>query len=608
MNPRKDFVTGLALILLLASVACVKHGKPPLALEECDPAGYIACLQAASFVSLPIADSNLFLTYSSRWTPGVPKEPDWDARWLGLGGWSINVVQRYDKATGLLIGGDGSWRLVEAVKLPSGEMALPSFDGSVAYVFDSAGRHIRTVDGRLGTDLIRISYDSAGRLLSVEGSGNGQPLRISVQRDSRGVARALSGIDGGTTTLGIDDSGHLASVSDPAGNATRIAWNAAGLVESLTDPIEAVTRFTYDESHRLATTTDPDGVAQTFETKSSADSFEVRVSTKLGRHWSYRAETAGGGIRRTFTSPDGATSSETVDSNGVRKIELSDGTLFQIGAAPDPVWRMAAPELTPLIQTRSDGVTSRREVKYDLQPQHGIPYVLSGALTTIINGQSWTQHFDPTQRTADLVDPMGRRTVLQYDERGRLLNYSAPGIAPVRYAYSSEGRRVSTTIGVGQLAQATRYSYDPNTSAIITTLPDGSTETTKFENGGRETIVSSNEGSSVTSYDAAGRVVQIQPPGGLAFTLGKSPAGRPTAFIPPMVGSDGSAETSSYDVDGEVTNISGLGTRVVNIFYDSAGKPTNWTFDQGKRTVSYDPRSGLMSEANDPSGIQTTYS
>lgn len=191
MTRRKHLVTEFALVLVLASVACVKHGAPPLALEECDPAGYIPCMQAATFVSLPITDSNLFLTYSSR-TPGISGQPGWDARSLGLGGWSIDVVQRYDKASGLLISGDGSWRLTDGVKLPSGEIAVPSFDGSVAYVFDSAGRHIRTVDGRLGTDLIRISYDPAGNLAALDGSANGQPVHISVKRDSRGVARALA--------------------------------------------------------------------------------------------------------------------------------------------------------------------------------------------------------------------------------------------------------------------------------------------------------------------------------------------------------------------------------------------------------------------------------
>ena len=608
MTRRKHLVTGFALVLVLASVACHKHGPPPLALEECDPAGYIPCMQAEKFVSLPITDSNLFLTYSSRWTPGVSGQPGWDARSLGLGGWSIIAIQRYDKASRLLISGDGSWSLTDGVKFASGEIAVPSFDGAIAYVFDSAGRHIRTVDGHLGTDLIRISYDSAGNLAGLDGSANGQPVHISVQRDSRGVARALSGIDGGTTTLGIDDSGRLASLTDPAGNATRITWNDAGQVESLTDPTDAVTRFTYDDSHRLATTTDPDAVVQAFETKASADSLEIRASTKLGRPWSYRAEATGNGIRRTFTARDGTTTSETTDSNGAREIELADGTRFHIGAAPNPVWHMSAPNLTPVVQTRTDGVTSRREIKYNLQPQRGLPYLSAGSITTVINGQPWTQNFDPAQRTADLVDPMGRRTVLEYDERGRLLSYSIPAVPLVSYTYNAEGRRESVTVGSGKLARTTRYNYDASTGQITRTRPDGVVEKTAVDRAGRMVGKSAGDGSTtVVGYDAAGRVSQVQPPGGLNFTLGMSAAGRPTAFVPPMVEGDASIETSLYDKDGQLSAISGLGNRAIAYSYDSAERVTSSTFDQGKRTFSYDARSGLFTQASDPSGVNISY-
>ena len=594
-------------MLLLASVACVKHGPPPLALEECDPAGYISCMQAATFVALPVTDSNLFLTYSSRWAPGVSGQPRWDACSLGLGGWSIDIVQRYDEASRLLIGGDGSWRLADGVKLASGELAVPSFDGSVAYIFDSAGRHVRTVDGHLGTDLIRISYDSVGNLAGLDGSANGQPVHISVQRDSRGVARALSGIDGGTTTLGIDDEGRLTRVTDPAGYTARITWSRTGLVESLTDPTDAVTRFAYDESHRPASTTDPDSVVQTFETKASAKSFEIRASTTLGRHWSYRAEVTQGGIQRTFTARDGTTSSETVDSNGAREIELADGTRVHIGALPNPMWRMAAPILTPVVQTRADGVTSRRDIKYNLQPQHGLPYLLAGSITTAINGQPWIQNFDPAKRTATLTDPTGRVLKIGYDERGRLGVYSAPALAPVTYAYNSDGRITIESVGTGKLARTTRYSYDPNTGEVAATLPDGTTQKTKYDKAGR-VVGASDDGSTVVArYDAAGRVVHIQPPGGLNFTLGNSPAGRSTAFIPPMVESEGSAETSSYDADGQLTTISGLSSSAINISYDSTGRPSSWIFDQGKRTAVYQAHLGLMSEASDPSGVKISY-
>ena len=136
-------------LAISALLGCQRYRQPALALEECDPAGYIPCLQQVAFLSIPIVDSNLSLTYSSRWTPAKPGQPAWDATSLGLGGWSINLLQRYDAANKILISGDGTWRLADSVALPNGERAVPSFDGTLAYIFDSAGHHLRTVDGRL---------------------------------------------------------------------------------------------------------------------------------------------------------------------------------------------------------------------------------------------------------------------------------------------------------------------------------------------------------------------------------------------------------------------------------------------------------------------------
>jgi RHS repeat-associated protein len=269
---------------------------------------------------------------------------------------------------------------------------------------------------------------------------------------------------------------------------------------------------------------------------------------------------------------------------------------------------MTSPILTPIVETRPDGVTSRREIKYNQQAQRSLPYVLAGSVITIINGQPWTQHFDPAQRTADIVDPSGRRSVLQYDERGRLLSYSAPGRAPVSYAYNGEGRRKSVTIGTDKLARTTRYTYDASTGLIITTRPDGVSEKRVVDNAGRTAISSMGDGSTIVfGYDSAGRVNQVQPPGGLNFTLGMSGAGRPTAFVPPVVQGDASIETSSYDKDGQLTAISGLGNRAIAYSYDSAGRLTSSTFDQGKRTFSYDARSGLVTQVSDPSGVNVSY-
>jgi YD repeat-containing protein len=561
-----------------------------------------------AFLSVPITDTNAFLTYSSRWVNRGTSQAGWDANALGLGGWSLNLVQRYDLKNKILIAGDGTWRQTSAVQLPSGELAVPSYDGAMAFIFDSAGRHIRTVDGRLGTELVKVMYDSAGRILQVDGSANGQPVHVLMQRDTKGAPKALLGIDGGMTALALDNAGHLIGITNPAGETTRIAWNSAGLVESETDSGGGVQQFTYDSLGLLASATDADGVTQRYDRKVSGDSLEVRILTALGRQWTYRAESVKGGIRRTFIRPDGTEDRQTSDAHGNRILELADGTIWNIGTVANPVWSMASPILTPIVETRPGGISSSREIRYSLESRHGLPYRLTGSVTTTINGHAWTQHFDPDQRLADLLDPTGRRSLLQYDESGRPLSYSAPGMAPVSYTYNGEGRRTSVNIGTGKLARTTRYAHDASTGQITKTRPDNVIETSVVDRAGRLVTASAGDGSTtVVGHDAAGRVNRIQPPAGLNFTLGTSPAGRYTAFAPPMVDGDGSIETSLYDKDGQISAISGLGNRSVSYEYDSAGRVSSATFGQGKRTFSYDPHSGLIKQASDPSGVNTSY-
>jgi RHS repeat-associated protein len=598
----------IALVLLLSCVACHKRSVPPLTLEECDPAGYIGCIQPDAFLSIPIVDTNLSLTYSSRWVGRGQGQPAWDAQSLGLGGWSINLVQRYDRANRILISGDGTWRVVDANKLPSGELVVPSYDGSVAFVFDSAGRHVRTVDGHLGTELLKVTYDPSGHLASVDGHAHGLPVHLTVRRDPKGSPRGLIGTDGASTALKTDDKQHLTLIVDPASAETKISWNETGLVESETDPGGGIQHFTYDSSGQLASATDADDVTQKYERKTSSDNLEIHISTTMGRQWTYRVESTREGLRRTFTNPDGTQTVQTTDTRGNRVLQLADGTGWTIGTLASPVWGISSPALTPIVETRPDGVSSRRETKYDLHSQGGLPYVIAGSITTVINGACWTQHFDPAQRTDDLVDPVGRRTLSRYDEHGRLLSHIAPGIAPVSYAYNAQGRVESETLGSGTSAHTVRYSYDSTTGQIITRRPDGVVENASVDRAGRIVSLSAGDGATALfDYDASGRLTQVQPPGGVRFTIGASPSGRITGFAPPIVKDDASVEIRSYDRDGLLTTISGLGRRAVSYGYNSAGKVTSTTFDQGKRTSSYDPASGWRSQATDPSGVETHY-
>ncbi len=594
----------VAAVILLARQSSSDASGGSLALAACDAAGLVPCDQQSAVVTIPIPDSGLSLTYSSQWAPGRTDRPDWNAGSLGLGGFAINVLQRYDARVGVLIGGDGSWRLASETSAAPGQKAVPSFDGSLAYVFDGAGRHVRTVDGHLGETLLTIRYNSAGRVAEVDGTVSGSPAHLTVQRDSHGTPQAVIGIDGATTQLVVDSTGHLVQVSEPGG-AIHLTWTAGGLVTSETDAMGAVTRFAYDNAGRLIREIDPDGVTQTLRWSSTANGIEVRVSPAASGTATYRAERIGNDIVRTYIDPSGATTTETYGSDGSRSLRTPGGTTDLIGAVASPVWGMAAPLLTPEVETRPGGVVSRTEVTQSLQKDAVLPYSLNGSVTTTVNGARWVQTFDPGGRSVTLVDPAGRRSVDTYDQSGRLLSSTAPQTAATQYSYDGHGRVVGVTIGSGASAQTTHYSYDPSTGSITTTLPDGHNVVTTVDTNGNPSSVTEPDGSTtVDTYDADGRLIQVQPPDSRAFTLGSSPAGKSTAFMPPAVGTDTSVQMSSYGSDGNVTAISG--PRSIQYSYDSAGRVVEIAFDQGRSTAAYNT-ADLLSRDTDPSGIVTAY-
>ena len=584
----------------------VAHGPAPI--DACDPAGFIGCDQQAAFLSIPIVDSGLALTWSSQWSPGRTDRAGWDAIALGLGGWSVDVLDRYRPADRTLIAGDGSWRFVDPLKLAAGGTAVPSFDGTLADVFDAAGRHVQTVDGFLGLPLLTIAYDAAGRLSSVRGTVRGSPVHLEVERATDGTPQALAGIDGARTLLGLDGDGKLAAVTDPGGSSTRIRWAPGGLVTGETDALGGVTRFTYDQDGRLVASSDADGVTVQRARSETADGVEIRATTALGRTTTYEAESVAGGIRRTLTAPDGTATTETTATDGTRTLTLPDGTTRTIGSIASAGWGMAAPLLTPDATRRSDGVTSTTTVAQQLSQVGGVPYALSGTVTTTRNGAATVESFDPTARTATTVDPAGRRTLVTFDPNGRMVSDAVAGQATVAATYDATGRQTSITVGTGATARTTRFAYDPSTGTETATRPDGTTLTVGVDAQGNSVTSAAADGSTaVTVFDALGRPVVVQAAGGLGDTLGYSAAGRPTGFLPPSVPGDASAATTTYDADGLTSTVSGPGPNEVAVSYDAAGHVSGWTGSTGQSTLAWDARTGQESSASDPDGISVAY-
>jgi RHS repeat-associated protein len=579
-----------------------------LALEACDLTGYVPCQHQAVLLSQPVAGTGVALTYSSEWAPGRKDRTGWDAAGLGLGGWALDVLQRYDPTAGVLLSGDGSWRLAKGIVLPSGERAIPTYDGLQAYVFDAAGRHVRTVDALLGTTLVTFAYDTAGRLSGADGSLGGTPIHLIIERATDGTPSNLVGAGGAKTSLLLGD-GNLEWIRDPAGRATGMSVQGGGLVNILYDATGGVTSYGYDDAGRLASTTDPDGVVVTYARTATAESVEVRSTTALGRVSTYRSERSATGRVQAYAAPDGTRTTVATDATGQFAVALPDGTKIALGAQPDPRWGMDVPVPTPVDETRPDGVTRHTTTAIAVTAAPGDPLAVNAwSLTTDVAGSRWLEQADPVSRTITWSDPAGRATAQTYDTRGRLVSQTAPGQEDLALTYDDNGRIATHTSGSGATAATTTYTY--GTDGILDiTGPDGVVEHVTVDSVGRVVRLTAADGSAVlTTYDGIGRLVRIAPAGQPSTTIGLSPAGRQTGFLPPTVGNDGSYETRSYDLDGNAAAITGPGDRSVSVAYDQAGRVSGWQFDQGAATTAYDPTTGLRTGNTAPGGVGTSIS
>ena len=207
--------------------------------EDCEDFDFIPCPRQVARLSVPLAGSSFSLTYTSDRVPGRTITPSLPAAPIGLGGWSLDVLDGYDTSAGILVLGTGERRAAAASAVTVGgaaALAVPSADSLDVFVFDAQGRHLRTYDAITGALAYGFAWDAAG-LASVTEPG-GRVTRI--RRDASGQPIEIVSARGYRTRLGTS-GGWLAAVADPAGSITHIAASADGLVSALSDPTGAST-------------------------------------------------------------------------------------------------------------------------------------------------------------------------------------------------------------------------------------------------------------------------------------------------------------------------------------------------------------------------------
>lgn len=498
-----------------------------------------------------------------------------------LAGWSPNVHFAYDTVKGILYTGDGRRRIVRVQA--GSEIRIPSEDGTVLYVFDGKGRHLRTLDSFTGAVHYRFAYDNAGGLTRIE-DGSGNSTRI--ERDAKGTPAAIVAQGGQRILLSATPDGYLAGVTNPAGETTRLNYSKDGLLTSLTDPKGQVHRFTYSSKGNLLKDENPGGGHWALERKKSGGSFNIALKSALGRTYTYGVEhLPAGGERRVNAGSGGAAIQVEKNKEGNDKVIYPDGAVSSSEFRPDPRWGTLVPLLKSFSLFTPSGlrlsISADRKVSL-AQPGNPLSLrTLSDAVT--INGRQYMSSFDVSKRELVKTTPAGRQIITTLDDYGRVRRREISGFLPVNFAYDDKGRLSSITQGAGDEQRVTAFSYDEE--GRLTAAADRLKRVTRFEydRAGRVSTQIFADGREVRfGYDANGNLTAVTPPGRPVHNFEYTPVDLRQSYLPPSVGAGGKDTRYTYDRDKRLTRVTWPDGKNVGIDYDKAGHVSLLTIPQGK--------------------------
>ena len=312
-------------------------------------------------------------------------------------------------------------------RLSLDERVVPSGDGSELYVFDAAGRHLRTVDAVTGRRLWTFAWDASG--LSSVTDADSNVTRVT--RDAQGRATALTAQDGQVTKLTLDAEGRAVSVEDSESRKVGLAYAPSGLLSSWTDANGNASTFEFDADGKLLSDTNARGAKKTLARQlANIGAVSVLFTDADGRATVYDTEANRfNGRRLTATLPD-----------GTKQVRMFDG----------PVRRTVAPDGTEttatLLSDERFGLASQVPARFAVKTPSGLESVstLKRTVTTsptdildvktwrdeaTVNGRTWVEEFNAATRTVTTTSPMGRTASVLFDANWRPVEWRSAGPA-----------------------------------------------------------------------------------------------------------------------------------------------------------------------------------
>ena len=384
------------------------------------------------------------------------------------------------------------------------------------------------------------------------------------------------------------------------GLTTRYETDARGDVTSVTDPRGSTHTRVYNELGWVVEETSAEGslgyrTSRLYDAAGNAT--EIRRSSGLGGEMLATRKTFGLlgevlTIARELTP--GASSS------GVLTTSLAYDANFNVTRTVDAAGRVTttAYDARNLVTSRTVGAETPEAVT------ESFAHDAAGRVTTRTDGRGndWTQEHDGYGRIAASVDPLGRRTELDYDDRGnpvevRTLASDGTLLARATTVYDALDRPTARTRWL--------WTSDPATATAVTT-------TTAYDASGRVASVTDPLGRTRSfTYDVAGRQVGEEDPLGNRIDQTLDAAGLPVETtlteVLPGGGTTTTSVTRRFDELGRlVATTDPLGNTTERVL-DAQGNPRLVIDPEGHSTERVYDGAGRLLSVTGPEGIRVEY-
>ena len=519
---------------------------------------------------------------------------------LGLSGWSMDINHFYDSVGRVLYLGDGRRQsdiIVDpSVKISNDgddsdtEFIIAAADANELYVFDSIGRHLRTIHALTAGVLYHFRYDADGRLIEIK-DGDGNITRIEHQTTE--TSSEIVGPYGQRTMLNHNNDNYLASITNASGESVQFSYSKDGLLERLIDANGNSYGFTYDGSGRLVQRKDPTGAVTRLASKRDRDSSLVALISPLGRESTYLVERLPTGEERRVNKCCGGAEIVELRHENARTLHDPDGTVVKMANLSGADAQAHLP-LSADITVATPGalvwkIGLNRSAKL---PSHGpLATAHSFSESINVNGRLYSTFYDDNLQTFTHATPAGRHSTMAIDRSGKIVKLEVTGFPPINFAYDLEGRLVNITQGDDPDARTVMFQY--TREGYVATIVDsiGRQFGFSYDADGRVVRHTLPDGRVVQiTYDACGNLASFTPPGRSAHTFGYTPLNLLSLYNPPNLKSGNQQTLYEYDADGQLNRIRRPDGKDIQLGYDSGGRPDKLNLSRGQVLYTHDPK------------------